>query len=192
MSETKKAQKRREDEGFFEKYCKGKGLDIGCGNDILFTKDFKIDVTPFDQIYGHGDATFLQNVQSNAYDFVHSSHCLEHIEDLKACIKNWWRVIKPGGYLLLLLPERELYEKKKTLPSRWNQDHKHFFLLDFYEAPHTIGIVPFLGQTISELANGVNYRFLSARVLQEEVSIKNPKIHSGGEYSIEIVIKKLI
>ena len=33
--ETTKVRTRREREGFFEKYCSGRGLDIGYGNDIL-------------------------------------------------------------------------------------------------------------------------------------------------------------
>ena len=191
MTETEKAKQRREAEGFFQKYCKGKGIDIGCGTQILQTDLMKLDIRPFDQLYGDGDATFLEEIEDESFDYVYSSHCLEHISDLKTCIKNWWRVLKPGGYLLIQVPERDLYEKKKLLPSRWNLDHKHFFLLDFYEHPYTIGIVPFLGQTISELGNGRNYCFVSARSLQEEVSVKNPKIHSKGEYSIEIIIKKI-
>jgi len=190
-SETEKARKRREKEGFFLKYCRGSGLDIGCGNSILKSKILPLQVKAFDQIFGDGDATYLKGLEDESFDYVHSSHCLEHIEDLRTCIKNWWRVLKPNGYLLLLLPHRDLYEKRKELPSRWNLDHKHFFLPDFNEAPNTIAIVPFLGQILSELKSGTNYRFISATTLQEEVSIKDPGIHSTGEYSIEIVVKKL-
>jgi hypothetical protein len=35
MDETSKSQQRREQEGFFDRYCQGKGLDIGCGKDPL-------------------------------------------------------------------------------------------------------------------------------------------------------------
>lgn len=191
MTETEKAKQRREAEGFFEKYCKGKGIDIGCGNQVLQSDSIKLDIVPFDKMYGNGDATYLRGIQSESFDYVYSSHCLEHIQDLKTCIKHWWRVLKPGGYLLIQVPERDLYEKKKTLPSRWNQDHKHFFLLDFFEAPNTIGIVPYLGQVLSELGSGRNYCFVSARSLQEEVSVKDPDVHSKGEYSIELVVKKI-
>lgn len=191
MTETEKAKSRREEEKFFQKYCKGKGIDIGCGNQILQSDSMQLDIVPFDKIHGNGDATFLKEIKNESFDYVYSSHCLEHIEDLRTCIKNWWRILKPGGYLLIQVPERDLYEKKKELPSNWNQDHKHFFLLDFFEKPNTIGIVPYLGQVLSELGSGRNYCFVSARSLQEEVSVKDPNIHSKGEYSIELVIKKI-
>ncbi len=50
--------------------------------------------------------------------------------DPKVALKNWWRVLKPGGYLIIYLPHRDLYEKKKNLPSRFNTNHTHFFLID--------------------------------------------------------------
>ena len=188
MSETQKAKKRREREGFFKKYCRGRGIDIGCGNDILKTDQFKLNILPYDRRYQSGNATFMKGLPSRSFNYVHSSHCLEHIQDLKTCIKNWWRLLKPGGYLLLLLPERDLYEKKKKLPSKWNQGHKHFFLLERDEKPNTIGIVPFLGKQLQTFGE---YRFLSARTLQERVSPPDKRGHSVGEYSIEIIVKKI-
>ncbi len=52
--------------------------------------------------------------------------------------------------MILYLPHRNLYEKKKTLPSRWNLDHKHFFLIDKDEEPDTIGIIPMIQRSLSD------------------------------------------
>jgi SAM-dependent methyltransferase len=118
------------------------------------------------------------------FDFVHSSHTLEHMINPEISLRNWWRVLKRGGYLILYVPHRNLYEKKTTLPSRWNTDHKHFFLLDKDEEPCTIGIVPLIKRSISE------FEIVYAKECSEGHTITNPQIHSNGEYSIEVVVKK--
>jgi SAM-dependent methyltransferase len=52
------------------------------------------------------DATDLLSIQPQAYDFVFSSHCLEHIANPLKAIKEWFRVLKNHGYLVLILPEK--------------------------------------------------------------------------------------
>jgi len=42
-------------------------------------------------------------------DFVFSSHLLEHLEKPLDALKEWWRVIKQGGYLVLYLPHKDFY-----------------------------------------------------------------------------------
>ncbi len=137
------ASKRRKKEGFFDLYCQGKGIDIGAGCD---------PVTPtaevWDKDHGHGDATFMNGKKDASYDYVYSSHCLEHIKDLSLALNNWWRLVKPGGYLIILIPHRNLYEQKHELPSRFNVGHEHFFLIDRDEVPSTIGIVGLIGKTL--------------------------------------------
>lgn len=121
--ETHKARGRRAREGFFEKYCRGRGLDIGYGGD-------PVTPTAAGWDFEHGDAQWLHGLDDESFDFVYSSHLLEHLSDCELALENWWRVLKPGGYLILYLPHRDLYEKKQRLPSRFNDDHKHFFLPD--------------------------------------------------------------
>ena len=43
---------------------------------------------------------------------------------------------------------KDLYEKKKTLPSRFSLDHKHYFKIENDEAPDTIGILPLLKRNL--------------------------------------------
>lgn len=177
-AETSKARGRRLREGFFEKYCRGKGLDVGYGGDPVAENARGWD-------FEHGDAQHLEGLEDSEFDFVYSSHTLEHMEEPDTAVKNWWRVLKRGGYLILYVPHRELYEKKKTLPSRWNEDHKHFFLPDRDEEPDTIGIIPLLERALS------GYELVYARQCSEGHTITDPETHSDGEYSIEAVIKKV-
>lgn len=39
-------------------------------------------------------------------DFVISSHVLEHLPDTIGALKEWYRVVKPGGYLFMILPHK--------------------------------------------------------------------------------------
>ena len=134
----------------------------------------------------HGDAQYLRGIPNESYDFVYSSHTLEHMNDPAVSLKNWWRVVKTGGYLIIFLPHRYLYEKKKTRPSRWNPDHKHFFLLKENDPPDTLGILPLITRSID------GYEVMVAQDCSEGHTITDPSLHSDGEYSIEVVLKKIV
>jgi SAM-dependent methyltransferase len=177
-AETFKAKQRRIKEGFFDKYTIGKGLDIGYGGDLVSPNAAGFD-------FEHGDAQYLAEINNEQYDFVYSSHTLEHLADPAAALKNWYRVLKKGGYLILYIPHRDLYEKKKSLPSRFNPNHTAFFLIERDEPPNTLGIVPLIEKTLS------NYELIYAKECSEGHTITDPKTHSDGEYSIEVVLKKL-
>ena len=105
-SETSKAFARRDQEGFFVKYCRGRGLDIGYGGDLLCANARGWDIED-------GDAMLLSGLPDASFDFVYSSHTLEHMRDLDVALGNWWRVLKPNGYLILCLPHRDLYEEEE-------------------------------------------------------------------------------
>jgi SAM-dependent methyltransferase len=177
-AETSKAKKRRMEEGFFEKYCQGNGLDIGYGGDLLCPNCKGWDIED-------GDAQTLEGLPDNHFDFVYSSHCLEHVNDAADAISNWWRVLKPGGYLILYIPERDLYERKKTLPSRWNTSHKRFFLLDKDELPDTVGILPLIEKTLE------NYTITKAELCKQNYKLASETSQASGEYSIEVILKKI-
>jgi SAM-dependent methyltransferase len=46
--------------------------------------------------------------------------------DANVALKNWWEIVKPGGYLIFSMPDEDLYEQG-VFPSRWNHDHKWTF-----------------------------------------------------------------
>jgi SAM-dependent methyltransferase len=177
FAETSKAKERRRREGFFEIFCQGRGLDIGYGGDLLAENCRGWDIED-------GDAQTLEGLKDREFDFVYSSHTLEHVDNVESTLRNWYRVLKPGGYLILYLPDRNLFEKKRTLPSRWNETHRHFFLLDRDELPDTVGVIPLIERALS------GYQILQARVCDEGYESMGPKGHSKGEYSIEVIIRK--
>ena len=131
MKECSKAVRRRlSDVKFHTRYFIGRGLDIGSGPDPLslygrlFARMEGVDV--WDQ--SEGDAQYLAGVADESYDFVHSSHCLEHMVDPAEALANWFRVVKPGGHMVHLVPDEDLYEQG-VFPSSYNPDHKWTFTL---------------------------------------------------------------
>lgn len=52
------------------------------------------------------DATDLSKINPDAYDFLISSNCLEHIANPIKAVLEWKRVIKTGGSMILILPNK--------------------------------------------------------------------------------------
>lgn len=127
-------------------YTRGLGLDIGCGPFKAFPHFIGVDNRNDSRIFGVAmdpdltvpDATKLPQLASAQYDFVFSSHMLEHVVDYKAALKEWWRIIKPGGHLCLYLPHKDFYPNIGKEGS--NPDHKHDFIpQDIIDAMQAIG-----------------------------------------------------
>ncbi len=122
MKEAQKTSLLRGPE-FASKYLSGRVIDIGAGSDLVCAW-----AEPFD--LEHGDANVISRCRPQAaYDAVHSSHCLEHMRAPPAALLEWWSLLKPGGYLVVVVPEEDLYEQG-IWPSRFNRDHKTTFRLD--------------------------------------------------------------
>ena len=116
------ANSHREKE-FFKKYLSGSVLDIGAGAD---------PVVPNAQIFDlpQGDANhILDYLKPNTFDSVHSSHCLEHMHNPKKALRDWWKLVKPDGYLITIVPHEDLYEQFNW-PSIFNKDHKATFRMN--------------------------------------------------------------
>lgn len=121
---TRAAYPRRLMSGYYERYFAGRVLDLGCAHcPVTETCD------RWDGIFGHGDATWLEGVAAESYDCVYASHLLEHLEDPAAALRRWWELVRPGGYLFIVVPDEDLYEQGRW-PSIFNVDHKWTFTLD--------------------------------------------------------------
>ncbi|MEP7084092.1 MAG: class I SAM-dependent methyltransferase [Betaproteobacteria bacterium] len=121
MDEARKTNALR-GPAFAGKYLRGRVIDIGAGNDLVCANAEGFDI-------GDGDANVISRFRQVAsYDTVHSSHCLEHMHDPAAALREWWSLLKPGGYLVVVVPDEDLYEQG-IWPSIFNRDHKTTFRL---------------------------------------------------------------
>lgn len=122
MNEASKAKERYLREGTFSKYFADnyRILDIGCGDDKIVPHARGWDV-------GDGDAQNLVGLEGS-FDVIFSSHCLEHLRDPQAAVARWWKVLKPNGRMIIIVPDEDTYEHC-TFPSIYNTDHKWTFSL---------------------------------------------------------------
>lgn len=131
MEEQSKAFKRRlGDWRYANRWLVGRGIDVGCGPDPIKAEVWPkvTEIFPYDKELGHRDAQFLPEIENDTFDFVHSSHCLEHLMDTRSSLTNWLRVVRPGGFIVCTIPEELLYESGRW-PSRYNPDHKRSFTM---------------------------------------------------------------
>lgn len=112
-------------------YLRGRGLDVGAGSFKVLPHAISVDNGTDNAMFGFNfepdvkvqSAEKMDIFASHSMDFVFSSHLLEHMEDPEKTLKEWWRVIKTKGYLVLYLPHEDLYPKVGEEGA--NPDHKH-------------------------------------------------------------------
>jgi SAM-dependent methyltransferase len=123
--ETRIAARENFVETLVERFCIGNGLEIGPGKSpygprirtkYLDKHRSNKDGTPNPDIIGDASSIPICSAQ---FDFLISSHCLEHVPNTLRTLKEWARVIRPGGTLFLVLPHGDRtfdrYRAKTTL-----------------------------------------------------------------------------
>lgn len=136
MTETSKYR------AFTERYCyrpdglPGCGIDLGSQGDPIVSWCWQLDLpkdkfkeyngteAPLVQLRGDAFAPF---VEDGSLDFVYSSHLLEDrpFADWPAIIRLWARALKPGGHLIILVPEARLWKQAVERGQPPNDSHKH-------------------------------------------------------------------
>lgn len=114
-------------------YVKGLGLDIGCGPWKVFPHSIGLDGQAYQSLDNKGpnlvmDCRTLPLFADGMFDYIFSSHFLEHVEDPEAVLREWWKKIKVGGVLILYLPHKAYYPNCGQPGA--NPDHKHDFVPD--------------------------------------------------------------
>jgi len=101
--------------------CKGNGLDIGCHKpEWAFPGAIMVDPI-IDPTY------HAMNLPEGEFDYIFSSHCLEHLPNWVDALKYWTTKLKKGGVLFLYLPD---YSQHYWRP--WNnRKHIHIFKPEF-------------------------------------------------------------
>jgi SAM-dependent methyltransferase len=172
---------RRLNSGFLDRYCAGPVLlDVGfSGYDNPDRKTALPGAIGVDLDYPGYDGRRLP-FEDGSVDTIFSSHCLEHILWDHETIRDWYRVTKFGGHIVCIVPSQALYEKKRFLPSCFNEDHKRMYtpaslVRSFEEA---LQVNTYRVRHLAENDYGFNYQL-------------GPGVHSDGAYEIELVIEKI-
>jgi SAM-dependent methyltransferase len=157
----------------------GKGLDIGYRGSLPDAVPVTPDAVGIELDFPGYDGKTLPFPDASQ-DFVCASHCLEHIRDYWTALREWFRVLRDGGFLIVAVPHQFLYEKRTRVPSRFNADHKRFY------TPASL---------LREVERSLKANTYRVRLLRDcdfgyDYTV-SPDSHSRGEYQIELAIQKI-
>jgi len=129
---------------------KGKLLEIGCGSGEMLRRfsdwGWETEGIDFDENavknsrsknlkVSQGDLT-SQNYDIDSFDAIYCSHVLEHVPDPMGFLKECFRVLKPGGRLVIFTPNAESWGHSK-FKSDWRglepPRHLHIFTNKSFE-----------------------------------------------------------
>lgn len=165
----------------------GDALDIGAGSDGLGRQ---IGIWPLLRTVSEwdvpdGDAQSLVGVAASSFDLVISSHCLEHVQRPFDALERWFKVVKPGGHLVVTVPDFAMYEREQW-PSRFNADHKSYFVLG--------GLSGFPDINLLELVASVHGEIIKIERIVQHFDPSLPKDYDQtqglAECAIEFIVRK--
>lgn len=90
-------------------------------------------------------------LSDNTFDVILANHVLEHVDDDIQCMKELYRMMKPGGWGIFQVPQdttrTHTYEDKRiTSPEErekhfWQKDHVRLYGLDYPDRLRSVGFV---------------------------------------------------
>jgi SAM-dependent methyltransferase len=105
------------------KYLTGlRGIEIGgSAHNQFFLDTLNVNYTDENTCFSENESLLVGHVlkvdivaagdnlplQDNSVDFVISSHVLEHFWDPIKTLKEWMRVVRPGGFVFMIIPHKE-------------------------------------------------------------------------------------
>ncbi len=187
------------DSRYATRYLVGDGVDIGAGSDSIgqYYEQFPLMRSCRAWDIPDGDAEIMEGISDNTFDFVHSSHCLEHMRNPHVALNNWLRILKPGGHLVCLVPDEDLYEQGE-FPSTFNSDHKHTFTIYKHTSwsKQSINLFDLLSKTNYSIEIkkiellDATFRYDLNRLIQ--MPRFDQTLTTIGECAIEFIVKKSI
>jgi SAM-dependent methyltransferase len=97
------------------------------------------------------DSTEISSIEDNIYDFCLSSHSLEHIANPLKAVSEWLRIIKNGGIIIIIVPEKSQcfdhnreYSKFSTILAQYvkNVDESDLSTLNEILMKHDLSMDP--------------------------------------------------
>ena len=128
-------------------YLKGQTvLDLGCGDEKVVpwaigvddasewlevpkAVGIKVKVNPESK----GLDILHQRPEGGLQDVIFSSHCLEHLRcPIGETLRYWFSFVRPGGLLVLYLPDERFYVYAPAHPKLRNPAHFHLLTMDTF------------------------------------------------------------
>lgn len=186
-AQTRRLLETHTHEALTAQHLSGTGVEIGAFQDPI-PGIRPIYVDRFAEYGGvrtlaqyHGDATELPFFTSSL-GYVATSHVLEHVANPLAALREWHRVVKPGGLIYLVVPDRRLtFDRTRALtpPEHMLDDFRH-------------GVTPADGTHIDDFVFGVDWPMYAQETPEAEAietrvfraAAYHRAIREGGEINI--------
>ena len=123
------------------------GIDIGFGGDPIAPSAITLDLPVENRTYFGNVGNYPQHLQGEAgnlywfrdqtLDYVLSSHVLEDFANPQPLLNEWLRVLRPGGLLILVLPNEQKYKATCLVTGQpynlhhMNEDMSLSYMLDY-------------------------------------------------------------
>ena len=192
MKETSKSVARRARQPeFITRYFVGQGLDIGGSSDPLALYGEQFPGMTGAKVWdaAEGDLQHLTGLADNTFDFVHAAFTLQKMASPAEALRHWLRVLKPGGHMVVLVPDEDMYEQGYW-PSRHNPEHRWTFTLFKPKSWSPVSVN--LLETLASLGIQADLRRIEA--LDSSYRHRLPRFDQTltpvGEAAIEFVIRK--
>ncbi|MHB1391308.1 MAG: methyltransferase domain-containing protein [Thermoleophilia bacterium] len=124
----------------YQHLISGRGMEIGAlncpypvlaGVEVLYSDvltpeqiDASYPGSKHPDIVSNGES--YPTIDSGSLDFVIANHVLEHVTDPIGSLAEWHRILKPGGILLIAVPDKRFTfdrERQRTTLAHLIQDH---------------------------------------------------------------------
>src|SRR5687767_9618995 len=103
-------------------YCQGNGADLGSAGVPVVPWAIQLDLPPDEYtaynpvrgdafIHWRGSALDLP-FKDSTLDWVHASHILEDFEEWDTPLREWHRVLKAGGHLIIAVPDHARFRER--------------------------------------------------------------------------------
>jgi SAM-dependent methyltransferase len=185
------ALRRAHDPAFIQRYFVGTGLDIATGDERLSLRTHLFpriaELLWWDS--AQGGMSSMRGLDDQSLDFVLAGGCLAREANPAQSVSRWLDLLKPGGFLIVTVPDEELYEKG-AWPSRFDAAHRFSFTLCKQERSHPDCVDVFqLVRSVSHIAqcervNLITEQFDPARADEDQTAL------GIAECAIEIVLRK--
>jgi SAM-dependent methyltransferase len=170
-------------------YCKGYGLEVGASDCPYPFAKSKMDYADlFNELRSEylnkngfiplmSPKCLLDSVDSNRYDFVYASHVLEHSVNPLGTLQDWVRVLRQGGVVYVVLPNKnQIYDKHRdATPLR--------VLIDKFERDIWIATMDEVVEMVNKTSGLPNYEVEECHLKNLYTTIKN---HPDGTHHYSV------
>lgn len=153
---------------------------ISEGNSFIFNKTKK----PGYQYIG--EASNLEFIKNSSYDFILSSHCIEHLANPIQGLSEWIRVLKKDGLLVLVVPHKDgTFDHQRPVTSLEHLIHDFNNQIDESDMTHLDEILRL--HDLTKDPGAADFQFFNERSKQNE---QNRCLHQhvfDSQLAIEMV-----